>query len=70
MKLYIKKTYWKKREKYEKESGTKNETKGLIIKYQIMNSKINIQFSIKDCHDGKQPCKNNKVKYTVKQLKT
>jgi len=41
----------------KKESKTNNEAKGLIIKYQIMNSKKKIQISIKDCHVGKQPQK-------------
>jgi hypothetical protein len=49
---------------------TNNEGKGLIIKYQIMNFLKN-QFLIKNYHVGRQPWKNNKVKYpTIKKFKT
>ena len=49
----------------------KEEAKGLITKYQMMNLKKKNLFSIKDCLVGRQPRKNNKVKYLiVKQFKT
>jgi hypothetical protein len=54
----------------KEKSVTNNEGKGSIIKYQIMNLKKN-QFSIKNYHVGRQPWKNNKVKYsTIKKFKT
>jgi hypothetical protein len=48
-----------------------NEAKGLITKCRRINLKKKNQFSIKDFPVGRQPWKNNKVKYsTVKQFKT